>query len=54
MELGGWKTLTMVSRYAHVNSEHLAASVLRLGVPPGQNSGDSDLTVSDPQANTKA
>jgi integrase len=34
-ELGGWKTITMVQRYAHVNAEHLAASVQRIGAEVG-------------------
>lgn len=34
MELGGWKTMSMVSRYVHINSSHLAESVLRLGAEP--------------------
>jgi integrase len=37
-ELGGWKSLAMVQRYAHVSAEHLAASVLRIG----GNYGDAD------------
>ena len=32
-ELGGWKTASMVSRYAHLASGHLWAAVERL-VPP--------------------
>jgi len=31
MELGGWKSVAMVMRYAHVNKDHLAAGVLRIG-----------------------
>jgi integrase len=27
MELGGWKSITMVARYAHVNPDHLAPAV---------------------------
>ena len=27
MELGGWKSVSMVMRYAHVNTSHLAASI---------------------------
>jgi site-specific recombinase XerD len=29
-ELGGWKTLGMVQRYAHLSPNHLAAAVERL------------------------
>lgn len=32
MKLGGWKSLAMVERYAHVNVSHLAPSVHRLWV----------------------
>lgn len=35
MELGGWKTLSQVQRYTHVNKEHLRPSIERLG----ENSG---------------
>lgn len=40
MELGGWKSLNMVSRYAHVNSSHNAASInalpsMDLGIKTG-------------------
>jgi integrase len=35
MELGGWKTLSQVQRYTHVNKEHLRASVNRLGEKTG-------------------
>ena len=30
MELGGWKSVVMVMRYAHVNTEHLRASIDQL------------------------
>ena len=30
MQLGGWKSLAMVERYAHVNSAHLAPSIKRM------------------------
>ncbi|MGO9768550.1 MAG: tyrosine-type recombinase/integrase [Roseiarcus sp.] len=32
MTLGGWRTVTMVLRYAHVNVSNLAPGVLKLGV----------------------
>ncbi len=32
MTLGGWRTVTMVPRYAHVNVSNLAPGVLKLGV----------------------
>jgi integrase len=50
MEFGGWKTMTMVQRYTHVNADHLAASVLRIG----HKSGDDVLPVAENQAATKA
>jgi len=30
MTLGGWKTISMVQRYAHVNTDHLADSIMAL------------------------
>ena len=33
-ELGGWRTLALVTRYAHVQPDHLRAAVERL-VNPG-------------------
>lgn len=40
MELGGWKSLDMVQRYAHVNQSHNAASIDRLpAVSFGGNAG---------------
>ena len=35
MELGGWKSVVMVMRYAHVNTEHLRDSIDQL--PNGAN-----------------
>lgn len=35
MRLGGWKSVAMVLRYAHVNVEDLAPGVLKLGENPG-------------------
>ncbi len=35
-ELGGWRTLSQVQRYAHLGSEHLHAAVERLVVTPAQ------------------
>jgi site-specific recombinase XerD len=39
MELGGWKSVAMVMRYAHRNKGHLAESVLRIG----ENTGSGDM-----------
>ena len=33
-ELGGWKTLSMVQRYAHLSLGHLAAAVEKIVVAP--------------------
>jgi integrase len=33
-ELGGWKSLSMVQRYAHLSPSHLHAAVEKLAVPP--------------------
>lgn len=35
MELGGWRTPSMVFRYAHVNASDLAPGIMRLGENPG-------------------
>lgn len=35
MTLGGWKSVAMVLRYAHVNVSNLAPGVMRLGENPG-------------------
>jgi integrase len=37
MELGGWKSVAMVMRYAHTNPDHLAHGVLRIGGNPGSS-----------------
>lgn len=48
MVLGGWKTISMVQRYAHVNTDHLAASILALhGDIPGTLSADDVKTARD-------
>jgi integrase len=47
MELGGWKTLSQVQRYTHVNKDHLRASVNRLG-------GDRTGTAPETEAENKA
>jgi len=41
MELGGWKSVDMVIRYAHVNASHLAPSIMGLwGIDGERPSGD--------------
>jgi integrase len=42
MTLGGWKTISMVQRYAHVNTEHLADSIMALGGEGGDHQGTRD------------
>jgi integrase len=54
MELGGWKTMSMVQRYTHINADHLAASVLRIGAETGQKSGDNTLHVANHDAISKS
>jgi len=45
MELGGWKTLAMVSRYAHVNSAQHSASINSLPtVDVGRNAGSGKIS----------
>ena len=39
MQIGGWKTVSMVMRYAHVNSENTAPSIMKIW----DNPGDLDL-----------
>jgi len=41
-ELGGWKTLSMVQRYAHLSPGHLVAAVERIAAGPSVV-GDSKL-----------
>ena len=42
-ELGGWKTASMVSRYAHRAPGHLAAAVERLVVLSSKDNGAVEL-----------
>jgi site-specific recombinase XerC len=43
-ELGGWRTLSMVQRYAHLSPGHLLAAVERIAATPGAvASGPSNL-----------
>jgi integrase len=39
--LGGWKTLSMVTRYAHINVGELAHTINKLPAPTGGNLGDT-------------
>jgi hypothetical protein len=39
MKLGGWKTMSMVMRYAHVNVGELQHTINKL---PGGNHGDDN------------
>ena len=38
MQLGGWKSVEMVMRYAHTDTSHLAPSINRLWAPSGAKS----------------
>ena len=40
MTLGGWRSVAMVLRYAHVNVSNLAAGVMRLG---GESAGTDEI-----------
>lgn len=54
MELGGWKSLKMVQRYAHVNSSHNAASVNALpSLDPGIKTGSGKISSGNWRAKTK-
>ena len=44
MELGGWKSETMVLRYVHLNPDHLAAAINSL---PWENSGSPGKVVAN-------
>jgi hypothetical protein len=46
VELGGWRTLAMVQRYAHLAPAHLSAAVARLG-PAGGGTLGFDLGSAD-------
>jgi integrase len=53
MELGGWKTLAMVQRYAHVNSEHNSASINALpSVEVGRKMGSGQIREENWRAKT--
>jgi hypothetical protein len=43
-EVGGWKTLAMVQRYAHLAPAHLHSAVERL-VEPAAMAGGTEVTV---------
>lgn len=44
MRLGGWRTVTMVLRYAHVNASDLAPGVMKLGDIQGSTSADAVIS----------
>ena len=46
-ELGGWETLEMVNRYAHLASEHLKAHAARLSLTAQIRHNDYAVTRSD-------
>jgi hypothetical protein len=47
-ELGGWRTLSMVAKYAHLSSTHLHAAVERIA---GSASGGVELGLKLDSAN---
>ena len=48
-KLGGWRTLSMVQRYAHLAPDHLRAAVERLSVPQLGLNLDSALSAGPPR-----
>jgi site-specific recombinase XerD len=53
-ELGGWKTASMVSRYAHLAPDHLAAAVERLVAGAPNGNGAVELARNYPGATSTA
>ncbi len=45
MALGGWRTVSMVLRYAHVNVSNLAPGIMRLGENPGTVETGSNVSL---------
>lgn len=43
MELGGWKSVEMVMRYAHVNTSHLAPSIIGMWGKDGEQENESSI-----------
>jgi len=48
-QLGGWQSLAMVQRYAHLAPEHVRAAVERLVRAAGRQELGQDLDVADPE-----
>ncbi len=44
MTLGGWRTVAMVLRYAHINVSNLAPGVMKLGENPGTAEAGSSVS----------
>ena len=44
VELGGWRTLSMVERYSHLSPDHLRAAVERLVPASQQVPGAAELS----------
>jgi site-specific recombinase XerD len=53
-EFGGWKTASMVSRYAHLAPGHLAAAVERLVAPTSKTTGAVELAHNCPGTTSDA
>jgi hypothetical protein len=46
MHLGGWKTPSVVMRYAHVNASHMGATINRMwGISGEQPVGPNDIVL---------
>lgn len=43
MQLGGWRSLSMVQRYAHLAPDHLAAAAGRVRIPPQPPTGGNRM-----------
>jgi site-specific recombinase XerC len=44
-ELGGWSSLAMVQRYAHLSPGHQAAAVARMATPDSQHDSQQAVQV---------
>lgn len=53
-ELGGWKTLAQVQRYAHLSEAHKAEAVERLAIAPACPSPDAIHDARSSRSNARA
>ena len=53
-QLGGWATLKMVERYAHLSPDHLAEAVERIAGPETQKKVPTLFTTLDSEANRQS